>query len=58
MRLTVIVYAPKTHIEPIIRQQAILQKLFGNGWVHLICHDPKEKQKFNLTRDLIWTKLQ
>jgi uncharacterized protein YbcC (UPF0753/DUF2309 family) len=58
MRLTVIVYAPKTHIDPIIKGQAILQKLFGNGWVHLVCHDPKEKQKFILQRDLTWAKLQ
>ncbi len=58
MRLTVIVYAPKTHIDPIVKGQAILQKLFGNGWVHMICHDPKEKQKFSLQRDLTWTKLQ
>jgi len=58
MRLTVMVYAPKTHIDPIIKQQAILQKLFGNGWVHLICQDPKEKQRFSLQRDLTWAKLQ
>ncbi|GAB4162165.1 MAG: DUF2309 domain-containing protein [Rickettsiaceae bacterium] len=58
MRLTVIVYAPKLHIDPIIKQQAILQKLFSNGWVRLICHDPVEKQKFSLQRDLAWAKMQ
>ena len=58
MRLTVIVYAPKAHIDPIIKQHAILQKLFGNGWVCLICHDPNEQQKFSLQRDLTWRKLQ
>ena len=57
MRLTVIVYAPKTHIEPIIKEQTILQKLFGNGWVHLICYDPKERQKFILRRDMKWLKM-
>lgn len=54
MRLTVIVYAPRSLIDPIIKEQAILQKLFGNGWVHLICYDPKAKQKFRLQRDLTW----
>lgn len=58
MRLSVIVYAPKTHVDPIIKQETILQKLFGNGWVHLICYDPKEEKKFRLQRNLKWTKLQ
>ncbi|MGM0440402.1 MAG: DUF2309 domain-containing protein [Chlamydiota bacterium] len=54
IRLTVIVYAPKRHIDPIIKQHTILQKLFGNGWIHLICYDPEEKQNFSLQRDLTW----
>ena len=54
IRLTVVVYAPKTKIGEIIMQQQILQKLFGNGWVHMICHDPQEKQKYQLNRDLTW----
>lgn len=57
MRLTVVVYAPKTFIDPIIKQHAQLQKLFSNGWVHLICYDPKEKEKFKLQRDLRWDRL-
>ncbi|NKB47130.1 MAG: DUF2309 family protein [Legionellales bacterium] len=56
MRLTVIVYAPKSHIDPIIKQHDVLQKLFGNGWVNLICHDPNAKQKFSLQRNLTWGK--
>ena len=58
MRLTVLVYAPKTYIDPIIKQHTILQKLFGNGWVHLICFDPKDQQKFSLQRDFSWVKLK
>lgn len=57
MRLTVIVYAPRTSIDSIIRQQKILQKLFGNGWVHLICIDPVQQQKLQLQRDLTWREL-
>lgn len=56
LRLTVIVYAPQSHIDSIIKQQSILQKLFGNGWVHMICFDPKVKQKYSLQRNLTWTK--
>ena len=54
MRLTVIVYAPKMQIDTIIKQHAILQKLFGNGWVYLICHDPTVNQRFRLNRELCW----
>ncbi len=54
MRLTVVVYAPKAKIERITEQHEILQKLFGNGWVHMICFDPLEKKQFRLKRDLTW----
>lgn len=54
MRLTVVVYAPKNKVDEIIKQQQILQKLFGNGWVHMICCDPIEKYKYRLNHDLSW----
>ncbi|MCB0696505.1 MAG: DUF2309 domain-containing protein [Chitinophagaceae bacterium] len=54
MRLTVVVYAPKERIEKIVHQHAVLQKLFGNGWVHMICFDPREKKQFQLNLDLTW----
>lgn len=57
LRLTVIVYAPQSHINSIIKQQSILQKLFGNGWVHMICYDPKTKQKYSLQRNLTWDRV-
>ena len=57
MRLSVIVYAPKARIEKIIKQQEILQKLFGNGWVHMICFDPEDEQKYRLNCDLSWTEV-
>ncbi len=56
-RLTVVVYAPTSHINPILKQHYILQKLFGNGWVHLICYNPKTQEKLILKRDFTWKKL-
>lgn len=56
LRLTVIVYAPQSHINSIIKQQSILQKLFGNGWIHMICYDPESKKKYSLQRNLTWAK--
>ncbi len=54
IRLLVVVYAPKTKVDEIIKQQLILQKLFGNGWIHMICHDPQDRQKYQLNRDMTW----
>ncbi|MGZ3757357.1 MAG: DUF2309 domain-containing protein [Mucilaginibacter sp.] len=57
MRLSVIVYAPKVKIDEIIEQQEILRKLFGNGWIHMICFDPEDEQKYRLNCDLSWTEI-
>lgn len=54
MRLLVVVHAPKNKIDAIIQQQPILQKLFGNGWVHLVCNDPQDRCQYQLNRDLTW----
>jgi uncharacterized protein YbcC (UPF0753/DUF2309 family) len=56
LRLMTIVYAPPLFIDRIISQQEILQRLFGNGWVHLLCIDPTEGKPYYLQRDLKWTK--
>ena len=40
-RLTVIVYAPRSYITPIIKAQPMLKKIIKNQWIHLICHDEK-----------------
>lgn len=58
MRLTVVVYAPQSELDLIIQQQKILRKLFGNGWVNLICYDPIENCKLSLQRNLTWSKLK
>lgn len=54
VRLSVVVYAPKSYIMPIIEEHSILKKLFSNGWLNFFCFDPKEKEKFQLQRDLSW----
>lgn len=54
LRLLTVVYAPKSILDSIIRNQDVLQKLLGNGWVSLACLDPTENQAFLLKRDLTW----
>jgi uncharacterized protein YbcC (UPF0753/DUF2309 family) len=54
-RLTTMIYAPADKIGAVIAQQPILQKLFGNGWVNLICFDPEKQQVLRLERDLTWS---
>jgi uncharacterized protein len=58
VRLTAVVYAPKDRIDRIIKDHEILQKLFGNGWVHLISYDPEACIKYRLMRDFTWTAIQ
>jgi uncharacterized protein YbcC (UPF0753/DUF2309 family) len=55
-RLMTVVYANRTMINKIIYKQAILKKLFGNGWVTLSCIDPSDNQVYFLKRDLKWEK--
>jgi uncharacterized protein YbcC (UPF0753/DUF2309 family) len=57
VRLSVIIYAPKAKIEKIVKQEEILRKLFGNGWLHLICFDPEDNHMYRLNCDLSWTEL-
>ncbi len=54
LRLLTVVYAPVEKINKIIAAQAVLQKLFKNGWVKLMCIDPKNKKHYHLQRDLSW----
>jgi len=57
MRLLTVVQAPKSRLDAIVRSQEVLQKLFGNGWVHLTCIDPIDGQAYLLSRDLEWHKV-
>lgn len=56
VRLTTVIYAPHAHIDKVIKDQPILQKLFGNGWINLVCCDPELQINLTLKRDLSWTK--
>ncbi len=55
MRLLAVVHAPKSRIDEIVRNQAVLRKLFGNGWVRLACIDPTDGQAYLLNREFEWT---
>ena len=56
-RLMTVVYAPLSRLNAIIRSQSVLQKLFGNGWVQLVCIEPKSRETHCLQRDLTWEKM-
>ena len=43
-RLLTIVYAPFALVEQVISTQAVLRRLFGNGWVQLVVIDPDSGQ--------------
>ncbi len=58
LRLMTIVHAPRVMIDRIIAEQAVLQKLFGNGWVTLAAIEPETGEKFILGRDLKWQTQQ
>jgi uncharacterized protein len=56
-RLLTIVYAPRELIMSIINRQQVLQKLFYNEWVHLICFCPNTSCFYKLNPDKTWGKL-
>ncbi len=58
LRLTTFVHAPTNIIDKVIHKNQILQKLFGNGWVHLFCLDPKSSKVYLLQQNLIWQEYQ
>ena len=58
LRLTTFVDAPKKLIDKAIYKNEILQKLFGNSWVHIFCLDPITSKIYSLQRDLTWQEYQ
>ncbi len=54
-RLMTVVYAPRKMLDSIINLQPVLQKLFGNGWVQLVCIEPENRKNYLLSRDLTWS---
>ena len=57
LRLMTTVYAPRQMLDDIIKAQAVLQKLFGNGWVQLTCIEPESRITYCLKRDLTWQNM-
>lgn len=57
LRLTVVLYAPRFHIDLVLKEDANLQKILVNSWLHLICYEPQTEEKFKLQKDLSWLKL-
>jgi len=58
LRLTTFVHAPTNLIDKAIYKNEILQKLFGNSWVHLLCLDPRSNKIYSLQKDLVWQEYQ
>lgn len=57
VRLMTLVYAPRILIDKIIEEQSVLQNLFSNGWVLLLCIDPTHhNHPYLLKRDLTWER--
>lgn len=56
-RLLTVVFAPRAKIDLIIQRQAVLQKLFFNGWVGLIAIDPNDSQAYRLHSQGEWQPL-
>jgi uncharacterized protein YbcC (UPF0753/DUF2309 family) len=57
VRLTTVVYAPRQQIDKVVKEQAVLRTLFGNGWVTMVCVDPTSGHFLELTRDLSWRSI-
>lgn len=53
-RLMTVVFAPRKKLDNIIRDQAVLGKLLGNGWVQMACIEPDSRQIYTLNRDFTW----
>jgi uncharacterized protein YbcC (UPF0753/DUF2309 family) len=54
MRLHCLVHAPKERISDVIKNNEILQKLFGNCWVHLFCLNPENNKIYQLDEGFVW----
>ena len=54
MRLMTIVCAPRYMLDRIVKEQDVLKKLLGNGWVTLACIDSVSQETYFMNRDLNW----
>lgn len=56
LRLLTVIYAPRHLIDSIITTEKMLQSLFKNAWINLVCIEPTEKEYYFLQRNLSWDK--
>ena len=56
LRLSVFIEAPRSAINRVIVENAIVQQVAGNGWLHLFCIDPQENAIAQLWRGE-WTTI-
>jgi uncharacterized protein YbcC (UPF0753/DUF2309 family) len=54
VRLSTVVFSPRSVLDSIVRSQDVLKKLFGNGWVALVCIDPGNNQASILKTNFEW----
>ncbi len=57
-RLMVVVLAPQIMLNNIIKDQPVLQKLFGNGWVQMGVIEPDSNKIYLLNRDFSWQEVK
>lgn len=58
IRLTTFIHAPTNLVDKAIYKNEILQKLFSNAWVHVLCLDPRSEKLYSLQQELIWKEYQ
>jgi uncharacterized protein YbcC (UPF0753/DUF2309 family) len=58
LRLTTIVYAPRSRINEVVAKQEILRKLFFNEWVKLVAIEPESNEVFSLNKNGHWDKFE
>ncbi len=58
LRLSSIIMAPRHRIAVIIKTHPTLGNLVSNAWIHLICIDPEDNQRYRMMRNLDWQKIE
>ncbi|MFY7843040.1 MAG: DUF2309 domain-containing protein [Rhabdochlamydiaceae bacterium] len=53
-RLMIVVLTEQPILDRIIKNEAILKKLFSNGWIQMYMIDPNDHKTYSLKRDLSW----
>lgn len=56
-RLLTMVFAPRELVNTVVQSQAILKKLFGNGWAQIAVIEPEQRDIYLLDREGVWQAL-